>query len=196
MSAKEKLKDYHLAFGWEEIAKAPQPMLDKVKRAGKAGADISDVVYLAYQKKKRDLSFESRPDLMVIDGGKGQLSAAHSALRAKGLNIPVISLAKKLEEVYVPGESNPISLKSDSEGSYLLQRIRDEAHRFAIEGSRGSREKNMVKSVLDEIPGVGPKMKKKLLTRFGSVERIRQASQIELESLVGEDLAVKIKESL
>ena len=92
--------------------------------------------------------------------------------------------------------SDPINLPKDSEASYLLQRLRDEAHRFAIEANRGSRDKKMVKSALDDIPGLGPKAKKKLLTYFGSVHKIREASQVQLEQIVGEKLAVNLKDKL
>ena len=190
------LRDYYLQFGFEEIAAPPKQILDKIARAGKRGRDISNIIYLAYQKKKKDFSFESKPDLIVIDGGKGQLSAAHDVLFSKGLNIPIISLAKQNEEVFVPGKSDPINLPKNSEAGYLLQRIRDEAHRFAIEFNRSSRDKKMVKSGLDVIPGIGPKAKKKLLAHFGSVHRIKEASQVELEQVVGEALAMRIKESL
>ncbi len=199
------LKDYYLKFGFEELRQPPKPLLDKIERVWndnreefkKIHVKKSDVVYLAYQKKKKDLSFTSRPDLIVIDGGKGQLHAAHQVLFDRGLSdIPIISLAKKEEEVFVPGKSDPIDLPKDSEANYLLQRLRDEAHRFAIEANRSSREKKMVKSGLDAIPGVGPKMKKKLLTYFGSVHKVKEAPQVVLEQVVGEELAKRIKETL
>ena len=114
----------------------------------------------------------------------------------KNLQIPMIALAKRLEEVFVPGRNEPINLAPDSEASYLLQRIRDEAHRFAIEYNRGSRDKKMTQSALDKINGVGPKLKKKLLTYFGSVQKIREAPQVVLEQIAGENIARKIKENL
>lgn len=182
-----ELEEYYLMMGWERIKEAP----DEIEKAsGK------DALFMAYQKKKADLSFTSVPDLIVIDGGKGQLSSAHDVLFSKGLNIPMISLAKKFEEVYVPGKVEPIDLPSNSEASYLLQRLRDEAHRFAIEANRGSRDKKMTQSALDTVPGVGPKAKKKLLTYFGSVHQIKEASQVQLEQVVGEKVAAAIKEHL
>ena len=106
---------------------------------------------------KRDASFASLPSLVVIDGGKGQLSAGMRALRPFAeRGVTVIGLAKRLEEVYVPGRSAPIDLPADSEASKLLQRVRDEAHRFAIEHHRGRRDRAMTGSVLDELKGVGP----------------------------------------
>ncbi len=134
----------------------------------------------------RDESFASVPDLVVIDGGKGQLSAG---LRALGPLIErgstVISLAKRLEEVFVPGRPEPLEIAPDSEASQLLQRVRDEAHRFAIEHHRRRRGKAMTASLLDELPGVGPARKRRLLEHFGSPERLVAASREELEAVPG-----------
>lgn len=185
----KELDEYYMKFGFELIREAPKELREVAK-------EVKDPAFLAYQKKKKDLSFTSVPDLIVIDGGKGQLGAAHDVLFSKGLNIPMISLAKKEEEVFVPGRSEPIELPANTEASYLLQRLRDEAHRFAIEANRGSRNKKMTQSVLDEIPGLGPKAKKKLLTYFGSVHKIQEASQVQLEQIVGEKLALGIKKYL
>ncbi len=135
---------------------------------------------------KRDESFAALPSLVVIDGGKGQLAAGLRALAPlveRGAT--VISLAKRLEEVYVPGRSAPIDLPADSEASKLLQRVRDEAHRFAIEHHRGRRGRAMVGSVLDELKGVGPARKRALLQHFGSPERLVAASREELEAVPG-----------
>jgi excinuclease ABC subunit C len=134
----------------------------------------------------RDESFASVPDLVVIDGGKGQLSAG---LRALGPLIErgsaVISLAKRLEEVFVPGSHDPLEIPADSEASQLLQRVRDEAHRFAIDHHRRRRGKAMTASLLDELPGVGPARKRRLLEHFGSPERLVAASREELEAVPG-----------
>jgi excinuclease ABC subunit C len=135
---------------------------------------------------RRDGSFASLPSLVVIDGGKGQLAAGMRALRPfveRGAT--VVSLAKRLEEVYVPGRSAPIDLPADSEASRLLQRVRDEAHRFAIEHHRGRRDRAMTGSVLDELRGVGPARKRALLQHFGSPERFVAASREELEAVPG-----------
>jgi excinuclease ABC subunit C len=101
------------------------------------------------------------------------------------LGVTVISLAKRLEEVYVPGRSAPIELAADSEASKLLQRVRDEAHRFAIEHHRGRRDRAMTGSVLDELKGVGPARKRALLQHFGSPERFMSATREELEAVPG-----------
>ena len=135
---------------------------------------------------ERDASFASIPDLIVIDGGKGQLGAG---LRAVGSlvdrGVAVISLAKRLEEVFVPGRSEPLELPADSEASKLLQRVRDEAHRFAIEFHRNRRDRAMTASILDDLRGVGPVRKRALLTHFGSPQRLVEASREEIEAVPG-----------
>ena len=135
---------------------------------------------------KRDASFAALPSLVVIDGGKGQLSAGMRALKPfVERGVVVIGLAKRLEEVYVPGRSAPIDLPADSEASKLLQRVRDEAHRFAIEHHRGRRDQAMTRSVIDGLKGVGPVRKRALLQHFGSPERFVAASREELEMVPG-----------
>jgi excinuclease ABC subunit C len=141
---------------------------------------------LSPHDKDRDDSFASLPSLVMIDGGKGQLASGMRALRPfTELGVTVISLAKRLEEVYVPGRSAPIGLAADSEASKLLQRVRDEAHRFAIEHHRGRRDRAMTGSVLDELKGVGPVRKRALLQHFGSPERFVSATREELEAVPG-----------
>ncbi len=141
---------------------------------------------LSPHDKERDDSFASLPALIVIDGGKGQLAAGMRALRPFAeLGVTVVSLAKRLEEVYVPSRRAPIDLPADSEASKLLQRVRDEAHRFAIEHHRDRRGRAMTGSVLDELKGVGPVRKRALLQHFGSPERFLAASREELEAVPG-----------
>jgi excinuclease ABC subunit C len=135
---------------------------------------------------ERDESFASVPDLIVIDGGKGQLSAGMKVLAPLvERGTAVIGLAKRLEEVYVPGRSDPLEIPADSEGLRLLQRVRDEAHRFALDHHRGRRGKAMTTSLLDELRGVGPKRKRVLLEHFGSPERLVAASREEIEAVPG-----------
>ena len=136
---------------------------------------------------KVDPSFSHLPDLLIVDGGKGQLSRAMAVIERFNLTdkVPAIGLAKKEEEVYVPGHSNPIFLSRNSQGLYLLQRIRDEAHRFAITAHRKQRTKQGLTSTLESIPGVGPNRRKALLTYFGSLENICQASIEQLTSVPG-----------
>ncbi|MBY0402521.1 MAG: excinuclease ABC subunit C, partial [Cyanobacteria bacterium] len=122
------------------------------------------------------------PDLVIIDGGKGQLSSAVEALREQGIEEqPIISLAKKFEEVFLPGEERPILLPRTSPAFFLLQRIRDEAHRFAITYHRTLRGKAATRSILDEVKGLGPKRKQKLLEVFKTVENVLSASSEALE---------------
>ncbi|MBV6643892.1 MAG: excinuclease ABC subunit UvrC [Cyclobacteriaceae bacterium] len=127
------------------------------------------------------------PNLIVIDGGKGQLSAASEALRALDLygSIPIIGIAKKLEEIYTPSDSIPLYINKKSESLKLIQRLRDEAHRFAITFHRQKRSKKSIGSVLDNIPGIGPSSKEKLLSHFKSVERIKKTSPEELAQFLG-----------
>jgi excinuclease ABC subunit C len=135
---------------------------------------------------KRDESFASLPSLVLVDGGKGQLAAGMRALRPFAeRGVTVISLAKRVEEVFVPGRSEPLDLAADSEASKLLQRVRDEAHRFAIEHHRGRRDRAMTGSVLDELKGIGPARKRALLRHFGSPERFLAATREELEAVPG-----------
>jgi excinuclease ABC subunit C len=133
-----------------------------------------------------DESFASVPSLIVIDGGKGQLSAGLEALGPfREMGVTVISLAKRIEEIFVPGRPDPIVLSHDTPALQLLQRVRDEAHRFAIEFHRNRRDKAMTRSLLDDLPGVGPARKRLLLDHFGSPERFVSASREELEAVPG-----------
>src|SRR4051812_40600128 len=126
--------------------------------------------------KDYDMSFATAPQLIVIDGGRGQLSAGLKALQEfRDLGVTVISLAKRIEEIYVPGERTPIVLPHDTPALQLLQRARDEAHRFAIEFHRGRRDKAMTRSVLDGLPGVGPPRKGWHMNPLGGPSRCRGA---------------------
>ena len=136
-----------------------------------------------------DEKFNKLPDLMLIDGGKGQLSAAQAAMKtfaASSLpDIPMIALAKRLEEIFMPSKSEPIVLREDNPTLHMIQRLRDEAHRFAITYHRQLRQKSLSASVLDEIPNVGPRRKQALLQHFGSIEAIREASLDRLLAVKG-----------
>ena len=137
--------------------------------------------------KKDDASWRILPDLLVVDGGIGQLNAALEVLDDFGLRdqVPAVGLAKQEEEIYLPDRSEPLRLPRTSEGLYLMQRIRDEAHRFAITHHRQLREKQTIISQLDDIPGIGPKRRSALLRHFGSIEAIREASVDELAAVPG-----------
>ena len=129
--------------------------------------------------------FAYPPNLIVVDGGKGQLSASYEVLESLGLEeeIPIVALAKQFEEVFVPGQSDAIRIPRQSEALYLLQRLRDESHRFAITYHRQLRGKRMTKSALDDIPGLGPARKGRLLREFGSVKAVKQATEEQLLAL-------------
>ncbi len=128
--------------------------------------------------------FHYPPSLVVIDGGVGQLGRAVRVLDELELDIPVIGLAKRMEEVYFPDLAEPLRISRRAEALYLLQRIRDEAHRFALEYHRRLRSKGMMESLLDEAPGIGPVRKRALLRRFGSLRRLREADVEQLSEVV------------
>jgi excinuclease ABC subunit C len=136
--------------------------------------------------KDYDPSFAALPNVVVIDGGKGQLAAGLRALQGfRDRGVTVISLAKRIEEVFIPGREAPLVLAHDTPELQLLQRVRDEAHRFAITHHRIRRDRAMTASVLDDLPGVGPARKRALLAHFGSPDAILAASREELESVPG-----------
>jgi len=139
------------------------------------------------EERDCDPSFEAVPDLVVVDGGKGQLGAALAALRETGLDrvVTVISLAKREEEVFVPWASEAVVLDRDDVGLLLLQRVRDEAHRFALSYHRVRRDAQSGASLLDQLPGIGEKRKQAIVRHFGSPERFLQASREELEAVPG-----------
>lgn len=139
------------------------------------------------------------PDLVILDGGKGQLGAGLDALADAGrLQIPIAALAKEREEIFVPQRPDPIVLPRTSQGLYLVQRIRDEAHRFAVTYHQKLRSQRAVRSVLDDVSGVGPAKKRALLKRFGSVRGMREAAEADLAAVagVGTALAKRIKDAL
>jgi excinuclease ABC subunit C len=130
------------------------------------------------------------PDLIVIDGGRGQLSAAYAALEQLGLaNLVAIGLAKKEELIVTRDRPDPMALATNDPALLLLQRIRDEAHRFAVTFHRASRAKRDLRSELDAVPGIGPRRRRTLLTRFGSLAGVRRASREELVAAVGPRVA-------
>ena len=169
-----------------------------------AGADDYAMIQETLRRRfRRGLTAEGAwaiaPDLVLIDGGKGQLNAALEVRQGLGLeSIPIASLAKENEEVFMPGHSQPVRIAKDSPALHILQRARDEAHRFAISYHRRLRHKEVTASALDNIPGIGPKRKKALLKKFGSIEAIKETPLEELSRTEGLTLAVakKVKEFL
>jgi excinuclease ABC subunit C len=137
------------------------------------------------QMAEGNVKFTPVPDLILIDGGKGQLSAAQDAMRQFGYEFPMIGLAKQFEQVFLPGRSEPIELPRNSQALFLLQRVRDEVHRFAITYHRQVRGRAAQMSVLDEIPGIGPTRRRELLKFFGSVEKMKRATVDDLSKAPG-----------
>jgi excinuclease ABC subunit C len=134
----------------------------------------------------RPRKFSYPPQLFVVDGGRPQVEAAAGAMSELGIvDVALVGLAKRLEEVWLPGEADPVVLPRTSEGLYLLQRLRDEAHRFAITYQRTKRATRLVDSLLDDVPGLGEARKKSLLRAFGSLTRLRAASVAEIASVPG-----------
>ncbi|HXL38379.1 MAG TPA: excinuclease ABC subunit UvrC [Ktedonobacteraceae bacterium] len=181
-----------------------QEMLRRRFRKQSSSINASEIA-LEYNEDENALQIEQEmplqhewaiPDLIIIDGGKGQLSAAMEVLQELHIDIPTIGLAKENEEIFVPGSPDPIILPRSSQGLYMVQRIRDEAHRFGITYHRKLRSDRTFKSVLDEIPGIGPKRKQALMKHYGSVRAISAASIDDLAALNGmtRDAAEKVKE--
>jgi excinuclease ABC subunit C len=143
--------------------------------------------------------FAYKPSLLVVDGGAPQVAAAQAAMEELGIvDVPVVGLAKRLEEVWIPQEEFPLILPRTSEGLYLLQRARDEAHRFAITHHRGRRSKSMVDSLLDEVPGLGELRRKAVVQHFGSLRKLRAAHLDDIAAVpgIGPKTALAIKLAL
>lgn len=149
-------------------------------------------------ERMADERFGSRPDLLVVDGGKPQLTAALTQLEELGLDIPVCGLAKADEEVFVPWDETPVVLPTGSASLYLIKQVRDEAHRFAITFHRELRDKAMTVSILDEVEGIGPRRKKDIMKHFGSMKRLREAGVDEIAAVKGvsEDVARALYDTL
>jgi len=151
---------------------------------------MREVVYRRYRRLLEEN--QPLPDLIVVDGGKGQLRAALDSLQALQLTIPIIGLAKRLEEIFLPNQSESLLLPRTSSSLRLLQQIRNEAHRFAVQFHRTVRNRRIFTSELLDIPGVGPRTAQKLLQQFGSITNIQNASQTELQQVVGKRQAERI----
>ncbi len=182
--------------GWDDTRAMHQVLTRRLKRMlDDRNVDLAEVSETGGRISK----FAYPPALIVVDGGKPQVSAAQRALGELGItDIALCGLAKRLEEVWLPNNADPLIFPRNSEGLYLLQRIRDEAHRFAITFHRSRRSKVMLESLLDEIPGLGSARRTALLDRFGSVTAIRKAAVSELATTpgIGEKLAETIAQSL
>ncbi|WP_163542329.1 excinuclease ABC subunit UvrC [Occultella kanbiaonis] len=183
--------------GTAESVAGDETAVDGAARVTPSGPlDLSPGEAGAGAPKKR---FAYPPNLVVVDGGAPQVAAAQSALDALGIvDVALVGLAKRLEEVWVPGEEFPLVLPRTSDGLFLLQRLRDEAHRFAITHHRKRRAKGMTRSALDSVPGLGPTRQAALLKAFGSVRAIRGASEAEIAQVpgIGPKMAATVAEAL
>ncbi|MBZ5736221.1 excinuclease ABC subunit UvrC [Nocardioides sp. TRM66260-LWL] len=181
----------------EVITRRFRRLLDEQARSATVEGDSGPM--LVDPETGRPRKFAYVPGLVVVDGGPPQVAAAQRALDELGIDdVPVCGLAKRLEEVWLPGEDDPVILPRTSEGLYLLQRIRDEAHRFAINHHRSRRSRTMVESTLDDVPGLGEVRRRTLLKHFGSLKRLREATVEELVQVpgIGERTAVAIKDAV
>jgi excinuclease ABC subunit C len=164
-----------------------EEMLTRRFRRWKGSQETSTALGANQPGSKPDASFSFLPDLIIIDGGKGQLGRVVKVLEQFGLieKVPVVGLAKQEEEIFFPHNSQPLILPRNSQGLYLVQRIRDEAHRYGITAHRARRSKQGLASQLDSIPGIGPTRRKALLKHFGSMDKIREASIEDLSAVKG-----------
>lgn len=190
VSAEERLRDALALHGFFPAAEG----------FSRTPAVVQGLIGMIFHRKKSlskpDASFAAMPDLVVIDGGKGQLGVAVKVLAELGITVPTIGLAKEEEEVFIPGRSDAVPFPKESPAKFLLMRLRDEAHRFAnsIRESRGA--KRAIGSALDQVPGIGPKTKKELLRQFGSVTGVKAASDSALLQVVTEAQLQSIKKHL
>jgi excinuclease ABC subunit C len=174
--------------GQSDVGSMHEVITRRFERLLKARAEEGDVEESGPidPETGRPKRFAYAPALVVVDGGPPQVAAAHQAMTELGItDVALCGLAKRLEEVWLPDDPDPVVLPRTSEGLYLLQRLRDEAHRFAISHHRGRRSKSMVDSLLDPVPGLGPARRKALMKQVGSVKKMRAASIEELAEVPG-----------
>ncbi len=183
----EEHEQYYASLGFRHVLKNP-----------KAFENVTDRTVLVYDSasQKLDSSLSSPPDLLVIDGGKGQLSTVYEVLKQFDLQIPVIGLAKREEEVFVPGKSEPIIFPKDSQAKFMLMRLRDEAHRFANNHRKKRISKHAFESQLDRVPGLGQEGKMKLLAKFGDVDSIRKQTDEVLLEVINEEQIASLRQIL
>jgi excinuclease UvrABC nuclease subunit/predicted N-acetyltransferase YhbS len=177
-----KMEEFYARLGFRRAQVLPPVLGKKVQKIRQQHPKVqgTTMVYIFAEHKKEDASLGSQPDLLLIDGGKGQLSSVLEVLRDLHLSIPIVALAKREEEIFIEGEKAPLAFPKDSSARFLLVRLRDEAHRFANAHREGRAKKRAVFSALDQVPSIGPQTRVKLLRKFGSLEAIRAASDEEL----------------
>ncbi len=183
----------------EVITRRFRRLLDEQARSELKPGDDTSGPMLVDPETGRPRKFAYTPGLVVVDGGPPQVAAAQRALDELGIDdIPVVGLAKRLEEVWVPRQEDPVIFRRSSEGLYLLQRLRDEAHRFAINHHRSRRSKSMVESMLDDVPGLGEVRRKTLLKHFGSLKKLREAELADIAQVpgIGPATAAAIKDAV
>jgi excinuclease ABC subunit C len=193
----EEVGQNDVAHMHQVITRRFRRLLDEQARSQQVEGDNGPM--LVDPETGRPRKFAYAPGLVVVDGGPPQVAAAQRALDELGIDdIPVCGLAKRLEEVWLPDQEDPVILARSSEGLYLLQRVRDEAHRFAITHHRSRRSKTMVESLLDDVPGLGEVRRKTLLKHFGSLKKLREASVEEIATVpgIGTRTATAIKEAV
>ncbi|MCK5019663.1 MAG: excinuclease ABC subunit UvrC [Candidatus Peribacteraceae bacterium] len=193
-----KLESYYSEIGFRHLHTIPKVIEEKIKDMKKKDGDLLESMTMVSlpNERKIDASLATKPNLIVVDGGKGQLSSAVKVLKELELCISVIGLAKQEEEVFIPDESNPIAFKKDSPAKFLLMRLRNEAHRFANTHREKRQSKRMIGSALDEVLGIGPHTKKELLDKFGNIDGIVSASDNELKEILSEAQIDAIRKKL
>lgn len=179
--------DEYSSIGFRHVHSFPEQL--KVQ-------DTEMVMLFDAAQNKTDSSLTEKPDLLMIDGGKGQLSTVVQVLKNLDLNIPVIGLAKREEEVFQPGESFPTDFEKDSQAKFLLMRLRNEAHRFANRHREKRLTKKSIGSALDDVPGIGPKTRQELLDAFGSVAKIKDATDDQLLEIVNKGQLEELRKKI
>lgn len=197
-TSKEEKENY-LSYGFTELKKVPT-FLKKTKLQSSSNEPVF-LIYKLKKTKKSDTSFSQIPDLIIIDGGKGQLGVVNKIMKKSGLDITIIGLAKREEEVFMPFNDERdgykrIMLPKNSQALYLVQRIRDESHRFANELRKKLGKKKLTESEIDDIPGIGLIIKRRLLKEYGSINAIKKAPMEDLTRTVGSYIAKKLKDKL
>ncbi len=191
------LEPYYAALGFRYVQRPAPVFAARLEEMARERPDRSQPIAMVWDasQNKADSSFTSRPDLLVIDGGKGQLSAVCQVLSALQVDIPVIGLAKREEEVFLPDRSDPVTFRKDSPAKFLLMRLRDEAHRTANRHRTGRGKKSMTRSILDEIPGIGPETKAELLRVFQTVDAIAAAPDSALAAILHESQLHELRDA-
>ncbi len=186
--SKDSLLEYYAELGFQTVTTPPDVLQKKLDGWAALHPGVPPGMILLYlvSKQKADESFTDRPDLLLIDGGKGQLGAVTDVLKELNLTIPVASLAKREEEIFLPGERVSLAVPPDSPARFLLQRLRDEAHRFANDRRERRLKTALFQSKLDEVPGIGDILKAKLLKQFGSADFVIAATDEELSTVLNQ----------